>query len=842
MTILQRILIFIIIFTGLQISAQEKVVVKGKITDEKNRPVELVNISIFGMPGGTVSDKKGLYEIEVPANTDITLVFSFIGYEKQEFPINLKTYETLTLNPVMVESAEMLPDIVIQDERIRNTNLQRIDPKGVSVIPTVTGSIESLIKTMPGVSSRNELSSQYSVRGGNFDENLVYVNDIEIYRPLLVRSGQQEGQSFLNPDLTSAILFSAGGFDAKYGDKMSSVLDIKYKRPTEFAGSVTASLLGISAHLEGATKNQKFSYLLGVRQKSNQYVLNALETEGSYKPSFFDIQTLLRYDITEKLEISVLANYANNKYKLIPETRETSFGTIQEAKKLTIYFDGQEVDQYKTYMGALKLSYKPVKKSQLNFIASAFKSDESETFDIQGQYWIGNLGTNFGSSNFGEVTETQGVGTYLNHARNFLKATVYSLEHKGSLEGTKNFLTWGAKYQHEIIDDRLREWEMIDSAGYSLPRPSDQIGELNPEIYPFELDFAVNSKVNISSNRYTGFVQNTWNLGDDRRDFAITAGIRANYWDFNEQFLLSPRGTISYRPDWKNDVLFRFSSGYYYQPPFYRELRDFYGNINFDIKAQKSVHFVAGSDWNLKIWNRPFKFVTEVYYKFLDDLIPYEVDNVRIRYYADQRAKGYATGIDMKINGEFVKGIESWASLGFMKTEEDIYDDFYYQYYNEAGEKIGTGQVENPEAAENVYVEPGYIPRPTDQRFTFSMFFQDYLPMNPSYKMHLAFYYGSSLPFGPPKSERYQQTLRMPPYRRVDIGFSKQIISENSRFEDKNPLHYLKSLWLSLEVFNLLQVNNTISYIWVTDVSGTQYAVPNYLTPRQLNIKLIAQF
>jgi len=536
MTILQRILIFIIIFTGLQISAQEKVVVKGKITDEKNRPVELVNISIFGMPGGTVSDKKGLYEIEVPANTDITLVFSFIGYEKQEFPINLKTYETLTLNPVMVESAEMLPDIVIQDERIRNTNLQRIDPKGVSVIPTVTGSIESLIKTMPGVSSRNELSSQYSVRGGNFDENLVYVNDIEIYRPLLVRSGQQEGQSFLNPDLTSAILFSAGGFDAKYGDKMSSVLDIKYKRPTEFAGSVTASLLGISAHLEGATKNQKFSYLLGVRQKSNQYVLNALETEGSYKPSFFDIQTLLRYDITEKLEISVLANYANNKYKLIPETRETSFGTIQEAKKLTIYFDGQEVDQYKTYMGALKLSYKPVKKSQLNFIASAFKSDESETFDIQGQYWIGNLGTNFGSSNFGEVTETQGVGTYLNHARNFLKATVYSLEHKGSLEGTKNFLTWGAKYQHEIIDDRLREWEMIDSAGYSLPRPSDQIGELNPEIFPFELDFAVNSKVNISSNRYTGFVQNTWNLGDDRHDFAITAGIRANYWDFNEQF------------------------------------------------------------------------------------------------------------------------------------------------------------------------------------------------------------------------------------------------------------------------------------------------------------------
>ncbi len=842
MIIMQRFIIFIFIFSGFLLQAQEKATVKGKISDAKNHPVELVNIAILGMPGGTISDRKGSYEIEVPANTAITLVFSFVGYEKQEFPLNLKSKEVYEINPVLAETTEMLPDIIIQDQRIRNTNLQRIDPKGVSVIPTVTGSVESLIKTMPGVSSRNELSSQYSVRGGNFDENLVYVNDIEIYRPLLVRSGQQEGQSFLNPDLTSAILFSAGGFDAKYGDKMSSVLDIKYKKPTGFAGSLSASLLGVSAHLEGATKNQKFSYLLGVRQKSNQYVLNALETEGSYKPSFFEIQTLLRYDLSEKLEISVLANYANNKYKLIPETRETSFGTIQEAKRLTIYFDGQEVDQYKTAMGAVKLTYKPTNNTRLNFIASAFNSDESETFDIQGQYWIGNLGTDFGSSNFGEVTETQGVGTYLNHARNFLNATVYSLEHKGSSESTKSFLTWGVKFQHEIIDDRLREWEMIDSAGYSLPRPIDQIDAQNPEIYPFALDFAVNSHININSNRYTGYLQNTWNLGDKSRDFAITAGMRANYWDFNDQLLLSPRATISYRPDWKNDLLFRFSSGYYYQPPFYRELRDFYGNINYDIKAQKSIHFVAGSDWNLTIWQRPFKFVTEIYYKYLDDLIPYEVDNVRIRYYSDQRAKGYAAGLDMKINGEFVKGIESWASLSLMKTEEDIYGDYYYNYFNADGEKIGTGQAENPDAAQNVKVEPGFIPRPTDQRFSFSMFFQDYLPMNPSYKMHLAFYYGSSLPFGPPRSERYQQTLRMPSYRRVDIGFSKQLISENSRFSNKNPLNYLKSLWLSLEIFNLLQVNNTISYIWVTDVNSMQYAVPNYLTPRQLNLKLIAQF
>ena len=842
MILLQRLTLFLMILTGLQLTAQEKAIVKGKITNDKNRPIELVNIAIMGLPGGTVSDRKGNYEIEVPAKQEILLVFSFVGFERQEFTLTLEPGETKVINASLLETAEMLPVSVIQDERIRNTNLQRIDPKEVLVIPTVTGSIESLIKTLPGVASNNELSSQYSVRGGNFDENLVYVDDIEIYRPFLIRSGQQEGMSFLNPDLTSAILFSAGGFDAKYGDKMSSVLDIKYKRPTEFAGSVSLSLLGVTAHLEGATKNQKFSYLFGVRQKTNQYILNALETQGDYKPSFFDIQTVLRYKISPKVEVSFFGNYANNKYKFIPETRETSFGTIQEAKQLTIYFDGQEVDQYKTYMGAFKFTWKPDKKLRLHLIGSTYNSVEQETFDIQGQYWIGRLESGFGESDFGEVTESEGVGTFLEHARNFLTATVYNIEHKGSHETPRNFLTWGLKYQHEDIEDHLHEWEMIDSAGYSLPRPPDEIGSLNPAVVPFGLSFNAKSDINLSSNRYSAYIQNTWSLGNDERDFSITAGLRANYWDFNEQFLLSPRGTVSYHPNWTKDILFRFSAGYYYQPPFYRELRDFNGQINYDIKAQKSIHFVAGMDWNMQIWGRPFKFVTEVYYKDMDDLIPYEVDNVRIRYYSNERAKGYATGIDFKINGEFVKGIESWASMSFMKTEEDIYGDFYYNYFDAEGEKIGSGPAEDPEAAVNEKVEPGYIPRPTDQRFRFSMFFQDYLPMNPTYKMHLAFYYGSSLPFGPPNSERYKQTLRMPPYRRVDIGFSKQIIGDHTRFNNKNPLHHLKSMWISLEVFNLLQVNNTISYIWVTDITGNQYAVPNYLTPRQLNLKLVVRF
>lgn len=823
MKIIKTTIIFLLFLSATSAYCQDKATISGKITDEKNRPLELVNISILGLPGGTISDKKGHYEIEISANHELTLVFSFVGYKMQEIVLRLKPGEHKEINRELHKTAQMLPDIIVQDERIRTTNLTRINPKEVSVIPTVTGSIESLIKTLPGVASNNELSSQYSVRGGNFDENLVYVNGIEIYRPFLIRSGQQEGLSFLNSDLVGSILFSAGGFEAKYGDKMSSVLDIQYKRPTEFAGSVSLSLLGATAHIENATRNRKFSYLLGVRQKSYKYILNALETKGSYKPSFFDIQTLLRYDISDKFEISFLGNYANNKYNLVPETRETNFGTMQEAKQLTIYFDGQEVDRFKTWMGAVKTTYKPTKNLQLKLIASAFTSDESETFDIQGQYWIGKIETGLGQEDFGDKTETLGVGTYLEHARNFLYANVYSIEHKGSYDNDKNFLIWGVKYQHDNINDELCEWEMIDSAGYSLPRPPDIPGTENPPVYPFELNYATKSNNNLSTNRYTCFIQNTWNFFLKNSDMSLTAGIRGNYWDFSEQFLVSPRATLSYKPNWKKDILFRFSAGYYFQPPFYRELRDFDGTINHDIKAQESIHFVIGSDWNFTAWERPFKVVTEIYYKHLENLIPYEIDNVRIRYYANEKSKGYAAGIDMKINGEFVPGIESWASISFMKTEEDIYDDFYY---DENG---------------NI-VEPGYIPRPTDQRFRFSMFFQDYLPMNPTYKMHLAFYYGSSLPFGPPNSPRYKQTFRMPPYRRVDIGFSKQIVGDHTRINKKNPLHYLKSLWVCLEVFNLLQVNNTISYTWVTDVSGIQYAVPNYLTPRQINVKLIARF
>ncbi|MCD4665798.1 MAG: TonB-dependent receptor, partial [Bacteroidales bacterium] len=635
-------------------------------------------------------------------------------------------------------------------------------------------------------------------------------------------SGQQEGLGFVNADLVSSLLFSAGGFDAKYGDKMSSVLDIQYKKPNEFGGSAAISLLGGSFHLEGTADKRRFSYLIGVRHKTNQYLLNALETKGDYKPTFTDVQALLSYDISKKVEISVLGNFARNQYKLVPESRQTDFGTVQEAKRLNIYFDGQEVDKYMTYLGGVTATYKPNRKTRLKLIASGYNSIENESYDVIGQYWIGKVETNFGSENFGDVIETQGVGTHMNHARNEMNVNVYNIGHKGTMELNNKWLQWGLKYQKEIVDDKMNEWILIDSSGYSLPRPPDSVGYVDPSVQPdnpFELYELIKTSASINSNRLTAFIQNTWGLDPDSSKVTFTAGIRANYWDFNKQLVISPRATISIKPEWERDVLFRFSSGLYYQPPFYKELKDLKGDINYNQKAQMSIHFVAASDWNFQAWGRPFKFVTEIYYKYLEQLIPYMVDNVRIRYYAFDQAQGYSAGIDFKISGEFVKGIESWASLSIMGTEEDVEGD---QYVNDRGN--------------------GYIPRPTDQRVNFSVFFQDYLPRNPTYKMSLTLLFGSSLPFGPPNSPRYKQTLRMPPYRRVDIGFSKEIIGEHTTFSSKNPLRAFKSLWLTAEILNILQVNNTVSYIWVSDIYGRQYAVPNYLTPRQLNVKLIARF
>ncbi len=834
------ILLFFTILTGY---AQEFGEIYGSITDESGNPVPLANIAITNQPGGTISKMDGTYQLKVPANKEVIVAFSYVGYNSSYVKLRIKAGERKQLNRKLTPSTTELPGFVIVDEKIRNTTLSNLDPRLAASIPTPAGGLEALIKTFPGVASNNELSSQYSVRGGNYDENLVYVNDVEIYKPFLIRSGQQEGLSFLNSDLVSSIQFSAGGFETRYGDKMSSVLDIRYKRPTVTTGSVSASLLGASMHLEGSSKDRRLMYLMGFRNKTNQYLLKALETKGDYKPSFTDFQGMMIYEVNPKLEFTVFGNYARNYYRIVPTSRETSFGTVNEALQLKVYFDGSETDRFINYMGAFTTHYKPNDDLSLKLIVSSFQTIESETFDITGQYWIGNLETDQSSSNFGEMIEAKGVGTYHNHARNYLDARVTSFEHRGMHIAPSSTLLWGAKYQLEEVNDRLNEWVLNDSAGFTLPTTGGIPGEPGNQS-DITLQDIVKTSIRLNSSRISGFVQNSWELGNEKGLWNLNLGVRANYWDLNNQMLVSPRAGVSYKPDWQNDIVFRFSTGLYYQPPFYRELRDKYGVLNTDLKAQSSIHFVLGSDYNFMAWDRPFKLTTEAYYKYLQNLVPYDVDNVRIRYYATNNAKGYATGIDLKVNGEFVKGIESWASLSIMQTREDIDNDNYYNYFNDEGERIIFGYTTNDRVVDSVLITKGYISRPTDQRFTFSMFFQDYLPRNPTYKMHLNLVFGTGIPYSPPGSVRSRNAQRMPSFRRVDIGFSKQLLGA-SRYSEARPgkfLHFINDAWISLEVLNLLQVNNTISYIWVKDVTNRQYAVPNYLTPRQLNLKLVVNF
>lgn len=823
--------------------SQSTAVVEGKVTDLEGNSIVDANISIIGYSTGAISGIDGSYNLRIPAEKQIEIAVTHISYNSQQQDLIVGAGDTATLNFQLTELAFDLEGVEIEEEQNRQNSLQKVDPKDIKFIPSPSGDFEAIIKTLPGVSSTNELTSQYNVRGGNFDENLVYVNDIEIYRPFLIRSGEQEGLSFINSDLIEDIYFSAGGFAAKYGDKMSSVLDVTYKEPEEFGATVTGSLQGGSISFEGSSDNKRLTYLTGVRYRSNQYILSSLDTEGDYKPSFADVQTYLTYDITEKWEIGFLGNYAKNKYIFQPETRQTNFGTIQQALRLTVYFDGQEVDEFETFFGAVSNTFTPKPGLELKLITSAFQSIEKETFDIRGQYYIDELERDLGSENFGDVAFNRGIGTYMNHARNSLDAVVFNVEHLGKKVTSNGKLQWGIKYQHEDIRDQLSEWDIIDSAGYSLPQPPSTPGK--KPVFPLQLDLyeVFKAENHLSSNRLSGFVQKSRRWKDEAgQELTATAGIRANYWDFNGETVLSPRASISFLPNWERDFLFRFSSGFYYQPPFYRELRDFDGELNKNIEAQRSIHFVLGADYNFTAWNRPFKFVGEAYYKKMDNIIPYEIDNVRIRYFAENSAEAYAAGLDFKINGEFVKGVQSWISIGIMNVQEDIKNDHYYTYYNSDGEEIIPGYTFNSTPIDSIKTTPGHIPRPSDQRFNFSLFFQDYFPNKPDLKMHMTFHYGSGLPFGPPSRIRYKDTLRMPAYLRVDLGFSKQLMGKDSKLKENSPFRHFESIWIGLECFNLLQRNNIISYLWVTDVTNRQYAVPNYLTGRQLNLKVQFKF
>jgi hypothetical protein len=813
---LRTLLILLVLAIGFKAGAQQSQVF-GKVSDVSGNPLDLINVIVKGEPKGTYTLEDGSYALILPANKPMTLVFSSVMHKKIEREIILKQGQKLEVNVRLDAESEQLVQVDIEDKQVRKSTLTRLDPKIMNVIPEASGNLEAMIKTLPGVSSNNELSSQYSVRGGNYDENLVYVNGIQVYRPFLVRSGQQEGMSFINSDMVSSVLFSSGGFDAKYGDKMSSALDIKYIKPTEWGGSVSASLLGASLMLQGDNKNHRFKHISGLRYKSTKYVLNSLETEGEYDPQFIDFQTYMSYEFNDKLEVSFLGNYAQNSYKLVPQDRVTSFGTANQALQLKMYFDGQEVDQFNTYTGAVSFDYKHSDQLKLSLITSAFNTVESETFDIQTQYWINQVDNDLSSESLGDSVANLGVGTFLEHARNYLSARVYSIEHKGLWVSDKNFFQWGIKGQQEHIEDNLREWTMNDSSGYSRPYTDSIVS-----VYSF-----FKAKNNINSIRLSAFLQNTFTHEIASGELSFTAGIRGAYWDFNEEFLLSPRGNIAFKPNWEKDVVFKFSSGYYYQPAFYKEMRSSTGVINPEIKAQKSLHFVLGSDYNFKAWNRPFKLVAEAYYKKLSDLVSYSVDNVRIIYSGTNDAVGYAMGIDVKVNGEFVKGVDSWFSLSVMKTEEDIIGDVH-QYTDADGNEV---------------VEyPGYIPRPSDQRVNMSVFFQDYFPGNPDYKMHMQINYGTGLPFGPPDSPRYMATARMKSYQRVDLGFSKILKSNTKEYPRTHFLHFVKEAWISAEVFNLMDRQNTISHEWVSDYNNRQYAVENSLTGRRLNVKLNIQF
>lgn len=811
--------------------------ITGMVSDSLRKPVFGATVGILGMPIGTTTGDDGKYSLSVPSNQKLMLVFSMTGLQSDTVQIQLKDNEVKNINRSLTGRVVQMKGVTIEERSIRTMNVTEIDPKYVDYLPTPNQSVEDIIKTMPGVSSSNELSSQYSVRGGNFDENLVYINDFEIYRPLLVRSGQQEGISIINPDMVSSIRFSAGGFDAMYGDKLSSVLDIQYKKPKKFAGSAYASLLGAGLELENRSANQKFYWMAGLRQKSNQYLLNSLETKGEYRPSFTDAQVLAGFDFNTRWNLEIFGNYARNRYNLIPENRETNFGTITDAKRFTVYFEGQEADRYISYTGAASLTFKPNEKLKLKAILTSYHTREEENFDILGQYFLDQLETDLGKDNFGDVAFNLGVGSFLNHARNRLEATVTNLEHKGEYIREKGVLAWGVRAQQESFSDKLHEWNYNDSAGFSIPSYRDS---LNPLITLNDVVIARNS---VEANRYSGFLQNSWQFGNLNR-LTVIAGVRALYYSLNKEIMISPRASMMYQPDWQHKTSFRAAAGVYYQAPFYREMRDVDGTLFPETPAQKSIHTVIGNDFSFHGLNRDFKLTTEVYYKKLETLIPYKIDNLRIRYLPELRSTGYATGIDMRLFGEFVKGTESWASFSYLKTEEDIIGDFYYVYYNQFGEKIIPGYTFDQVAVDSVRFEPGYIPRPADQRVTFSLFFQDYLPKSPTFKMSLFLAFGTGLPFGPPGKVRYTDVYRAPMYRRVDISFSKQLIGEGVTKTPKGKVFRdLESLWIGLEVLNLLQIYNVASYTWVTDVTNArQYAVPNYLTSRQLNLRVNVRF
>lgn len=823
----------------------------GTVKDKNGETLVGANISykIGGTFKGTATTAEGTYKLTgIPANTPFVLKVTYLGYNTDSAKVTLSANEVFELNFFLKPGIGLDTTVITAKYDTVEATEDRVIPGQITMNPKLAYSIPSiniddisaLVKSQANVASSNELSSSYSVRGGNYDENLVYVNGFEVYRPFLIRSGQQEGLSFANPHMADSLIFSAGGFQANYGDKMASVLGVWYKQPDSLAGSIGIGLLGGSAHLEGAIRNKagekKFTFLTGVRYKSNQYVLRSLETQGQYNPSFLDLQGYFTYRFNRKLRLDWITNYARNRFAFKPVDRETTFGVVNQVLRLNIFFDGQENDSYQTYMNGLALVQNPNPNLELRWMTSIYVSQENERFDILGEYFIGEVENDLGDEDFGQVRYSLGVGGLQNFARNQLDWIVANAEHQGSSKRGDHKLDWGLKYQREIIKDKINEWERVDSAGYSLPYNSNEV----------LIDYVLKSTFELNSNRISGYFMDTW-MVDGSKAFRINYGARFTWWDVNKELVVSPRAQLSYRPNLKKksrEIIFTAAGGLYAQPPFYREMRNLRGEVNTDLLAQKSIHALLGFNYGFKLFKRDFRFNTEVYYKYLYDLVPYEFDNVLIRYTGRNSATGYVAGIDLRLSGELVEDAESYISMSILQTAENIQGDFYDVFLDANGNPVQAGSDEVV-SSERRY--PGNIPRPTDQRVIFNMFFQDYLPKNKNFKMHLNLVFASGLPFGPPDEDRYRDTLRIPPYRRVDIGFSAQLYNRDRRVDKKQyqPKGFggaFENIWATLEVYNLLGINNTVSYLWVKDISNTTYAVPNFLTARLINFRLVFRF
>ena len=806
-------LLFLFLAFGTVLFAQT-VRVEGTIKNGQGETLE--GVAIIFRNQTSFTDSRGYYQILLPADKETKVLFTLIGY----FPDSLRIYPTeeqkLIRNITLIAKQTVIDQVDIVVDRPEPESGVNIKPRELEFSAGPLSTVEGLIKTLPGVVSRSEFSSQYSVRGGSFDENLVYVNGIEVYRPFLARSGQQEGLSFVNSDMVADIYFSAGGFPARYGDKMSSVLDITYREPEPFGIRAQGSLLGGSLTAEGRTFKDRMGIMVSGRYRTNQVLLGSTDLQAEYRPRFTDVQALLTYRITDEWRIEFLGNYARNNFQVVPQTSTTKFGTLNEALQLNVFFEGQEQYFYTTRFGAAKATWRPERNIQLDFIATGYQTVEEELTDVIGYYRLAELNNNLGSDEFGDIRLLRGVGAFQSYLRNRLDAIVFNAEHKGMLIGNKGTYRWGLRWQRDDIVDRYKEWERIDSAGYSVPHRPSRIDSVINDTTIFytptnglPLWESYDSRESVVSNRIMSFIDYERNWRQDSSVWQLIVGARSQFWTYNNQLTFSPRASISYTPGKKKFLTWRLAGGLYHQPPFYREFRDIEGGLNPDIRAQLAAHIVLGLDYQFKMWNRPFKLVTEAYYKHMSNLIPYEIDNVRVRYTARNEAVGYAAGVDLRINGEFVKGTESWASLSLFRVMEDLAND-----------------------------DAGYIPRPTDTRFNFAIFFQDYLPGDPSFRVSLNLYVTGGFPFGAPQTPRAEQVFRAPPYRRVDLGFIK-VLKEEGKEHKWKMLNSFRSVWIGLEVFNLLQSRNTVSYLWVRDVSSArQYAVPNYLTARLLNIKL----